>query len=163
MHGLWCVALGTPPILARPLARANGRAYVTVSLSLVQSLRGLCCERLQYDAALGPGNGTRGLSLVQRPRGLWCKRLQYERGPRPVYGCTCKMASPRAPRPDMGAHALPCLLKNWDWGGGSRTSEQMHATRKISINAVMEDHVLQRRRHARASLLYKPLPTATAC
>ena len=58
--------------------------------------------------------------------------------------------------------ALPCLSKAWNWGGGTSAPEQKHAAPQSSINAVTEDNVLQRRRLARASLLYKPLPAATA-
>ena len=67
------------------------------------------------------------------------------------------------PPPGHGSQkALPCLSKAWNWGGGTSAPEQKHATPQSSINAVTEDNVLQRRRLARASLLYKPLPAATA-
>ncbi len=67
------------------------------------------------------------------------------------------------PPPGHGSQkALPCLSKAWNWGGGTSAPEQKHAAPQSSINAVTEDNVLQRRRLARASLLYKPLPAATA-
>ena len=81
--------------------------------------------------------------------------------------CNCRArvrnGASGGPPPGHGSQkALPCLSKAWNWGGGTSAPEQKHAAPQSSINAVTEDNVLQRRRLARASLLYKPLPAATA-